>query len=605
MTTLFQRVSAGLALTAAALLAACGGGGGDSTTSTGSQPQAVYQGTIGGFGSVIVNGVRFDDSRASISIDDNSVDAGALKLGMRSEVQGRVSDDGASGSASSVSVDTSVRGPVTSVDVANQRLQIRGITVQADDKTVFEGASSLASIKAGDWVEVHGSVDFANRTVAATRIEVKGAEDIGRLVLFGQATGATATTFTLGDLTVDYSHARLIGFAGTTVPEGTVVRVRSQTSPVGNVLTATVVKAVKAPRFLDGTPAAVEGRVQQFVSVANFLVSGTAVDASSAVFEHGTPADLAEGRRVIVTGQLVDGKIIARKVRIFRSDLDGEVRLIGAVTDYVSLASFKVRGVAVDATDAVFEHGDASQLANGRVVEIKGQSVGSVVKATKVEFEEVSAAHVLTGLVTEFVSTINFKLAGQAVSIAADARFVNGTAVDVIAGARLWLVGDRSSNDVFIAKVVIVIDPTISPTQAAGLVSDVGTDGSFKLNGTTVTTSGSTQFVGGTSANLVAGTWVVVTGRVTGGVLAADVVAFPGHSGSDECKAFKFEGVVYDYVSASNFKLFGYTIDASGAEFEGGTAAGLANGRAIEACGNELPVNGVAKALKIEFKTVR
>ncbi|HET7793278.1 MAG TPA: DUF5666 domain-containing protein [Rhizobacter sp.] len=603
MNTVLKRALAGVAACAVALLVACGGGGSDSSAPS----DAAYQGTIGGFGSVIVNGVRFDDRSATITIDDNAASVGALKLGMRTEIMGSVSDDGASGVAHSVNIDTSVRGPVASIDAANGRFQIRGIAVQVDDKTVYEGASGLAALKVGDWVEVHGSVDFANRVVQATRVEVKPPQDIGRMVLFGKATAVTATTFTLGDLTVNYAQARLIGFDGGVITEGAVVRVRSQTAPVNNVLQATVVKAVKAPRLLDGTPAAVEGRVQQFKSVSDFLVSGTAVDASNASFEHGSASDLSEGKRVIVFGTLANGKILAKKVRFFRNEQDGEIRLIGMVTDYVSATSFKVRGVAIDASAAEFKGGDAGQLANGRLVEIEGQSAGSVVKATEVKFIDTAVGNsVLVGLVSDFVSTSDFKVGGKAVKVAGDARYVHGTAADIVNGVTLWLTGSTDSAGVFVAQLVIVSpSPVIGSTQAAGLVSDVGTDGSFKLNGTLVTTSANTHFVGGTSANLVAGTWVVVTGRVTAGVLAAEIVAFPDRSGDDSCKAFKIEGVVYDYVSASNFKVLGMTIDASAARFEDGSASDLANGKVIEACGNELPVAGVLTALKVEFEGPR
>jgi hypothetical protein len=44
------------------------------------------------------------------------------------------------------------------------------------------------------------------------------------------------------------------------------------------------------------------------------------------------------------------------------------------------------------------------------------------------------------------------------------------------------------------------------------------------------------------------------------------------------------------------------TVDASAAKFEGGVAGDLANGRFVQACGNELPLGGVLTALKIEFK---
>jgi hypothetical protein len=604
MNTLFKRVVAGLAVAATALLVACGGG----SDAGGGSAESAYQGTISGFGSVIVNGVRFDDSAARITVDDEVVSVGALKLGMRADVTGSVSSDGSTATASSCTVDTSVRGSVAAIDTATGSFTIRGISVQVDDKTVFEGASNLAALKVGDWVEVHGSVDFTNRVVQATRVEVKPPEDVGRMVLFGKATGVTATAFTLGDLTVNYAAARLIGFDANAITEGAVVRVRSNASPVGNVLQATVVKAVKAPRLLDGTPAAVEGRVQQFVSVSDFQVSGTAVDATNAQFQFGTAADLSEGKRVIVYGTLANGKIVATKIRIFRPDLDGEVRLIGMVSDYVSVSSFKVRGVAVDASAAVFEDGTAAELTDGRLVEIKGQSVGSVVKATKVEFEETKSGSnaVLTGLVSGFVSTADFHVAGKAVKVAADVRYINGTATDIVDGASLWLTGSTDASGVFVARLVFVSPfRIVGPTQAAGTVADVAADGSFKLNGTLVTTSLTTRFNGGTAANVVAGTWVVVTGKVTGGVLAAATVTFPRERGNDSCKAFKIEGVVYDYASVGSFKLFGLTVDASAAKFEGGVATDLANGKLIEACGNELPLGGVLKALKVEFKAPR
>jgi hypothetical protein len=604
MNTFFQRVVAGLSAAATALLVACGGG----SDSGGASAESVYQGTIGGFGSVIVNGVRFDDRAARITVDDELVSVGALKLGMRTDVTGSVASDGSTGTASSCVVDTSVRGPIASIDTSTNSFKIRGISVVVDDKTVYEGASNLAALKVGDWVEVHGSVDFANRVVQATRVEVKAPEDVGRIVLFGKATAVTATTFSLGDLTVNYSAARLIGFDNNTITEGAVVRVRSNASPVNNVLTATVVKAVKAPRLLDGTPATVEGRVQQYKSVSDFLVSGTAVDATNAEFQHGTAADLSEGKRVIVYGTLANGKIIAKKLRFFRPDLDGEIRLIGMVSDYVSVSSFKVRGVAVDASAAVFENGTAAELMDGRLVEIKGQSVGSVVKASKVEFEETKNGSnaVLTGVVSGFVSTADFKVAGKPVKLAGDVRVINGTVADIKDGATLWLIGATDAAGVFVAKLVIVSPSRIiGPTQVAGTVADVAADGSFKLNGTLVTTSPTTQFIGGTAANVVAGTWVIVTGKVTNGVLAAAIVAFPGQHGNDNCKAFKIEGVVYDYASVSNFKLFGLTVDASAAKFEGGAATDLANGKTVQACGNELPVAGVLKALKLEFKSLR
>jgi hypothetical protein len=603
MKTLPQRLLAGLSAAATALLVACGGGG---TSGSDSAPAAQYEGTISGFGSVFVNGVRFDDKRAVIKIDDEVVAVGSLRLGMRVALAGAVAAAGDIGEATSVSVETGARGAVASINTGAGTFRIRHITIQTDAQTVFEGTTDLSTLKAGDWVETHGAVDFANRVLNATRVEVKPPEEVGRMVLFGAATGVTATSFTLGDLSVSYAGAQLIGFDNGVIPEGAIVRVRSSAAPVNNVLTATVVKAVKAPRLLDGTPAAVEGRIQQFVSAADFLVSGTAVDASNATFVNGVIGDLAEGKRVVVHGTLSNGKVVATKLRFYRPDQDGEVRLIGLVSDFLSLQSFKVRGVATDASGAAFINGTADQLTSGRLVQIKGSAVGSLVTATSVEYLDSNLnGALLAGRVSDFVSTGSFKLGGQSTALADGARIINGSAASIVNGATLWAKGERNAGGVFVATTVFVVPNWIvATTQVAGTVTDPdATAGTFKLNGTLVTTSPATRYLGGDASGLLAGVRLVVTGKMQGGVLAAETINFARLN--EACKAFKLEAVVYDHVSAGNFKLLGYQVDASGATFSGGTAADLADGRIVQACGDELPAGNALKADSIVFLTVR
>ena len=81
-----------------ALAAACGGGGGVDTGGTGATVSSYSVGRISGFGSIVVNGVHFDESGASIVDDDGAphrrdelqlgmtvnVDAGGLTPKLRS-----------------------------------------------------------------------------------------------------------------------------------------------------------------------------------------------------------------------------------------------------------------------------------------------------------------------------------------------------------------------------------------------------------------------------------------------------------------------------------------------------------------------------------------
>src|SRR5690606_42030707 len=76
---------------AAAGLAACGGGGDgiDSGGTGGAPPQQSFTtGSISGFGSIIVNGVRFDDTQAAIVDDEGRPRARSeLALGMVVDIE--------------------------------------------------------------------------------------------------------------------------------------------------------------------------------------------------------------------------------------------------------------------------------------------------------------------------------------------------------------------------------------------------------------------------------------------------------------------------------------------------------------------------------------
>ena len=93
---------------ASLLLAACGGGGGDDTSSgpatpppgqpppTGSAKAVFVSGAISGFGSVIVNGVRYSTTGATVTIDDRPGTESELRAGQVVRVEGTGGDpDGA------------------------------------------------------------------------------------------------------------------------------------------------------------------------------------------------------------------------------------------------------------------------------------------------------------------------------------------------------------------------------------------------------------------------------------------------------------------------------------------------------------------------------
>jgi len=158
----------GVCLTALLTLQACGGG--SSSPSVTPPPTAVVPppppppvgktvvGPISGFGSVIVNGLRYETNSATFTIDGVSGTQADLKVGqivkMRSE-----KDSSGSDVASSVDYEEILEGPVTSINLANNSVVILGRTILVENTTSFDddiSPSSLEGIAVGDILEISG-----------------------------------------------------------------------------------------------------------------------------------------------------------------------------------------------------------------------------------------------------------------------------------------------------------------------------------------------------------------------------------------------------------------------------------------------------------------
>jgi Domain of unknown function (DUF5666) len=87
-----------------------------------------------------------------------------------------------------------------------------------------------------------------------------------------------------------------------------------------------------------------------------------------------------------VKGPLVAGVLRATRVEFEDAPEAEEVELKGTISAFVSVSSFAVAGRTIDASGAKFEDGQASDLANGRSVEVKGLVQGTVVKAKEIKF---------------------------------------------------------------------------------------------------------------------------------------------------------------------------------------------------------------------------
>ena len=391
------------ALSLLAVLAGCGGGGGGdagassaSDTAPSATASAFTQGTITGLGSIIVNGVRFDETRASVTDDGGEVrSASALALGMRVEVDsGAVDADSATAHAAAVRYGSLVLGPVAAVDLSAGSFTVLGQVVDVGSSTVFsEGLSAgLSALTAGALVEVHGLANSATGHISATRVE--SAAGASAYKLRGSVIGLNpvAKTFSIGGATLSYAS-----LAANAVPSnlanGVAVRVvLATTAQSGGAWVAQSLR-VNGSNPADRATAHLRGSITAFTSSTSFSVDGLAVDARGASFPDGS-SGLALGVQVDVKGTLSGGVLVASRVSLesrHQGDASHASQLIGAITSLDATAkTFVVRGVTVGYGDATtYLNGSLADLAVGRKVHVTG-AVGSrrnQVQASVVSFD--------------------------------------------------------------------------------------------------------------------------------------------------------------------------------------------------------------------------
>jgi Domain of unknown function (DUF5666) len=501
---------AGAAL--AAGLAACGGGGGGGTTgsaSTSAMPAgnvtSVVQGTVTGFGSVVVDGDHLNEAGAAIDIQglaglaNQSGLSTDVQLGQRVEV-----DLDPNGNALAIHIQPELIGTVSAIDATNQTITVNSVLVQTNTDatkgpvTVYAGYSKFSDIQANDRVEVHGvpSVDASGHlSVVATRIQQAPLSNA--VLVTGTVSNLNAMQFTLAGLNIDATGASILP-AGAALANGERVTVHSNGPAVNGTLTADSVRVRK--RTASATTLKIAGVVSAYDATAGtFVVGGTKVDATAAKV---TPASrvIADDEYAIVVGSYdaASSTLKADTVRIHGPSTMEKVALAGTVTDFVDPSNFKVRGVLVDAsgTGVKFNGGTASTLANNVFVVIQGDVGNGVVVASMVSFLPVPMSGVLdvVGLVSSYDSgtgTLTLDLRNGktfTAMIATDATFLPAgkTAADLVQNAYVRLHGTTTNGTYTATQVMILPTPGGGAFETVGVVGNVqptsGTPMSFQLN---------------------------------------------------------------------------------------------------------------------------
>lgn len=348
---------------------------------TGGTGRATVFGEIEDFGSIVVNGVHYDETHASISIDGISGQSkSALKLGMIVQIDGVQDYANSTGIAESVRVNSVLRGQIESINLASGEIVVLQQRIAITPTTRFDAAGGLLGVTIGDWVGVHGLEDAGRKSVTATLIESLSISSELQSTIRGTVSNVNEQRVRIGALDILWN--------GNTPHNGEFVAVTGYYN--GRELTASQLLATKQVELHEAAETEIEGFVQDFRGVSNFTIAGVTIDASTAQFIGGRAGNLNRDIRVTVEGPVVNGVLIAEEV-IFpgagaSSASSEKIELEGSITTFNSIADFVVKGQRIDAS------GVASGLkrppALGWKAHVKGtMGADGKLVATSAEFE--------------------------------------------------------------------------------------------------------------------------------------------------------------------------------------------------------------------------
>lgn len=301
-------------------LASSGGGTGGTGVSGGTGGTGISVGSVSGFGSIYVNGVRYDTSSAEIYVEGRSTGFGdatvlaQLAVGMVVRVEGDI-EDSLNGTAHKVYFNDDLRGPIKAesiqeIDPVTTQLIVLGKTVIIQDITNLTNID-LDSLAGGVWIQVSGFEDAEGRIQASF---VTGSEEIDKANLKGTITAVDLFNgiITIGGLDIGYQSADLIGM--NQLSTGQLVEVTGDIPPAGPLaMTADTIALVD----LLGTENTDKIELQGIVSIekSQIRLNGVPVilDAQT-VYSGGDASDIASDVWVEVEGQLIGGTLYAETV---------------------------------------------------------------------------------------------------------------------------------------------------------------------------------------------------------------------------------------------------------------------------------------------------
>ena len=365
------------------------------TPTTPAASNVIAYGTVTAFGSIWVNGVEYETSQATFTINGQPGDQSDLDVGDVVLVVATADSEGQAGIAQRVVFNSLLEGPISAIDADRYSFTALGQTVEITQSTVFDEVfpqQSLAGLRVGDVVEVSG-FRAANEVIKATRVDAK---EFGRREFETTGTVAdldsVARRFRISGLVVDFGAAMIEAFPGGAITQGDVVRARGSSLRADGSFVATSVELVPAVSGNAGDQVELEGYITSGVPLCvggcgpsipsmSFSVERVSVQTTpTTVYEGGSVYNLWYGIKVEVEGALrADRVLIASKVRFSYVDpiqITAQVDSVDATSGSLTTLGITVRTDALtriaDQSGARIQPFSLANLVVGDYVSIRG-----------------------------------------------------------------------------------------------------------------------------------------------------------------------------------------------------------------------------------------
>ncbi|RMJ04253.1 hypothetical protein DOQ08_01573 [Marinobacter litoralis] len=413
-----KRLTLRLTPIALGILAACGGGGGTSVADGGIRGTGSSVGPVSGFGSVFVNGVKFetrDIVNQRVESNDEISTEGDLEKGMILRIEGKWNKDG-SGNAEALKYDDTFRGPVTDIVVPDEStgtpgsFRVLGQTISYDRRTVVR-------VKDGNLTEGMTVRVSAWRTADGYRASFIGSATTGSdfpLELEGRIDEVQLDKFRIGDQWIRGGQG--VSYPGdltiNDIVKGALVEVEGRFLSEGGDVTAAEIRYSDDRRFLreEGGEIEMTGPVQSLnVSGSTFSLNGVQVDYDNETeFDDFARSRIADGLLVQVEGEIRTGRLYAEEIDLFEGNAEVEAGVLspfeGSAENELNVGGVRVRitnNTLIDRDDD-----DQTPLSEANFLEVEGiereDANGTFfLEALNIEIEsEDSGEYELTGQLT-------------------------------------------------------------------------------------------------------------------------------------------------------------------------------------------------------------